>query len=327
MSDIVEAIPPASRFATTLDRIERLYLLLLRTAILVIATGVLIWAAWLAVSATVRIMRSPESVVEQPVSVAASELPSAIAPEAVKAAAKRNDGPSLKAERQFYSRFVDQYHSLYQTRFEPFRRAEDKRLNRDEFDDNFVKSGERLAALARGDGDFAKDRADLEGLLQAMTQASTLPETMARLKQYKEAVKKPVRRQVERFRIESRRGWDSLSTNCESWYEAPIGCAVTRQVSVPYTQTVTSMALPDGLLSHTQIFRGMQDRYFTLLTERREREAASVTAKRADIAEGQSIGWGSLHLMLYVLAGFLILMFFFLLIAIERHQRRVNARV
>ncbi|MDQ1229924.1 hypothetical protein [Sphingomonas sp. SORGH_AS_0879] len=327
MSDIVEAIPPASRFATTLDRIERLYLLLLRTAILVIATGVLIWAAWLAVSATVRIMRSPESVVEQPVSVAASELPSAIAPEAVKAAAKRNDGPSLKAERQFYSRFVDQYHSLYQTRFEPFRRAEDKRLNRDEFDDNFVKSGERLAALARGDGDFAKDRADLEELLQAMTQASTLPETMARLKQYKEAVKKPVRRQVERFRIESRRGWDSLSTNCESWYEAPIGCAVTRQVSVPYTQTVTSMALPDGLLSHTQIFRGMQDRYFTLLTERREREAASVTAKRADIAEGQSIGWGSLHLMLYVLAGFLILMFFFLLIAIERHQRRVNARV
>ena len=327
MSDIVEAIPPASRFATTLDRIERLYLLLLRTAILVIATGVLIWAAWLAVSAMVRIMRSPESVVEQPVSVAASELPSAIAPEAVKAAAKRNDGPSLKAERQFYSRFVDQYHSLYQTRFEPFRRAEDKRLNRDEFDDNFVKSGERLAALARGDGDFAKDRADLEELLQAMTQASTLPETMARLKQYKEAVKKPVRHQVERFRIESRRGWDSLSTNCESWYEAPIGCAVTRQVSVPYTQTVTSMALPDGLLSHTQIFRGMQDRYFTLLTERREREAASVTAKRADIAEGQSIGWGSLHLMLYVLAGFLILMFFFLLIAIERHQRRVNARV
>ncbi|MEK9211906.1 hypothetical protein [Sphingomonas sp. 2378] len=327
MSDIVEAIPPASRFATTLDRIERLYLLLLRTAILVIATGVLIWAAWLAVSATVRIMRSPESVVEQPVSVAASELPSAIAPEAVKAAAKRNDGPSLKAERQFYSRFVDQYHSLYQTRFEPFRRAEDKRLNRDEFDDNFVKSGERLAALARSEGDFAKDRADLEELLQAMTQASTLPETMARLKQYKEAVKKPVRRQVERFRIESRRGWDSLSTNCESWYEAPIGCAVTRQVSVPYTQTVTSMALPDGLLSHTQIFRGMQDRYFTLLTERREREAASVTAKRADIAEGQNIGWGSLHLMLYVLAGFLILMFFFLLIAIERHQRRVNARV
>ncbi|GAA3250563.1 hypothetical protein [Sphingomonas yabuuchiae] len=326
MSEIIEAMPPASRFAITLDRIERFYLLLLRAAILVIATVVLIWAAWLAVSATVRIMRSPASVVEQPVSVVASELPAAIAPEAAKAAAKRTEGASLKAERAFYKRFVEQYHGLYQARFEPFRRAEDKRLNRDEFDDNFVQSGERLAALARGEGNFAKDRTDLEELLQVMTQASTLPETLARLNQYKNAVKKPVRRQVERFRPESRRGWDSLSTSCEGWYESPVGCAVTRQVSVPYTQTVTAMALPEGLLSHTQIFRGMQDRYFALLTERREREAASVSAKRADIAEGQIIGWGSLHLMLYVLAGFLVLMFFFLLIAIERHQRRVNVR-
>ncbi len=322
MSEITENLPRTSRFAVGLDRIERLYLVILRAAILVIATAVLIWAGWLAVSATFRIMRSPNSVVEQPVKVAASELPSAIAPEAAKAAAKRNEGASLKVERQFYNRFVDQYHGLYKTRFEPFRRAEDKLLNRDAFDDNFVQSGERLAALARGEGDFAKDRADLEELLQTMTQAATLPETVARLKQYKNAVKQPVRRQVERFRVESRRGWDSLSSNCEGWYESPVGCPVTRQVSVPYTQTVTSMALPEGLLSHTQIFRGMQDRYFALLTERREREAASASAKRTDIVEGQIIGWGSLHLMLYVLAGFLILMFFFLLIAIERHQRR-----
>lgn len=326
MSEITEAMPPASRFAITLDRVERFYLLLLRAAILVIATVVLIWAAWLAVSATVRITRSPDSVVEKPVSVIASELPSAIAPEAAKAAAKRTESASLKAERDFYKRFVEQYHGLYRGRFEPFRRVEDKRLDRDEFDDNFVQSGERLEALARGQGDFAKDRADLEGLLKVMAEASTLPETVARLNQYKNAVKKPVRRQVERFRTESRRGWDSLSTSCEAWYESPVGCAVTRQVNVPYTQTVTSMALPDGLMSHTQIFRGMQDRYLALLTERRERELASVSAKRADIAEGQIVGWGSLHLMLYVLAGFLVLMFFFLLIAIERHQRRVNAR-
>ncbi len=322
MTDTVLSDAPV-RANSLLERIERLYLTLLRAAVLVIATGVLVWAAWLGASATYRILRSPDSVVERPSTVDAAELEEAAPAKADDRGPAQNARAASPEQQRFYTGFVDRYYRLYRSRFEPFRQPDDKRLSRDEFDDNFVRSTDRMKALAEGDLDFAKDRADLTALFEAMESAATMPRTVERLTAYKNARKRRVERQVRRTRTESRRGWDSYSTVCSNWYESPVGCAVTRRVEIPYTQTVATMALPEGTVSHTRIFRAMQDRYFELLQERRTTAANDAAAEREAIEMGQGVGWDSLTTMLWVLGGFLLLMFFFLLIAIERHQRRL----
>ncbi len=319
--------PAAStRAGHLLERIERLYLQILRAAVLVIATLVLLWALWLAGSALLRIARSPDSVVEQPAVVAAQDLGEAVpTPASMARANDAKPATATPAQQQFYVGFVDRYYRLYRTRFQSFRQPEDKQLSKDEFDDNFVQSAERMQGLARGTIDFAKDQADLTKLVDTMEAAAVLPRTVERLNAYKAARKRRVERQVQRTRTERRRGWDSMSTACYNWYESPIGCAVTRTFEVPYTTTVVTMALPEGTVSHTQIFRAMHDRYFELLDQRRTAAARTAADERQSILIGQEAGWMSLSQMLWVLGGFLVLMFFFLLIAIERHQRRLVA--
>ncbi len=322
----VAAIRGRSRGALALDRVERLYLTLLRGAVLVVATIILIWAAWLAVSSIYRITRSTDSVTERPVSVGAAELEPA---KAAGAADVAKDGPvvATPAEQKFFQDFVGRYYRLYRTKFEAFRRSEDKRLTRDEFDDNFVQSTKRMESVAGSPATFNRERNDLEALLVTMQTAADLPAIRSKLKEYQQAQRRTVEREVRRTRTETRRGWDSYSTDCSNWYESPMGCAVNRQVSVPYTQKVRTTALPEGIASHTQTFRSMQDRYFSLLEERRSQAASDVNSERDAISIGNAEGWAGLSTLLWALGGFLILMFFFVLIAIERHQRtRVTDR-
>lgn len=321
MKDLgVAALPGRSRGALALDRVERFYLTLLRGAVLVVATLILIWAAWLAVSSIYRIARSTDSVTERPVSVGPAEL------EPVKTSGPTDvgrEGPvvATPVEQKFYQDFVDRYYQLYRTKFEAFRRSEDKRLSRDEFDDNFVQSTKRMENVAGTPAAFVRDRNDLEALLTTMQPAADLPAIKAKLTEYQRAQRRTVERDVRRTRTETRRGWDSYSTDCANWFESPIGCAVNRKVSVPYTQKVRTTALPEGIASHTQIFRSMQDRYFSLLEERRSQATSDANAERDAIAIGNAQGWASLSILLWALGGFLVLMFFFVLIAIERHQR------
>lgn len=314
------AVAGKRRGVALLDRMERLYLTLLRGAVLVVATLLLIWAAWLAASSTYRIARSTDSVTEKPVSVAASDIEPMDKGDAAKSAV---DGPAVVSpdQQKFYQQYVGRYYNLYRTKFESFRRAEDKRLTRDEFDDNFVQSTKRMEQMALAPESFTQDKADLEALYATMQAAVDRPAVKAKLIKYKQAQRKAVVRQVRRTRTETRRGWDSYSTSCSNWYESPVGCAVNRQVSVPYTQTVRTTALPDGVVSHTRIFRSMQDRYFELLTERRSAAADDAAAEREAIAMGNIADWAGINVLIWVLGSFVVLMFFFVLIAIERHQR------
>lgn len=312
------------RVETVFDRAEHIYLRVLRVTILIIATLMIGYAAWLAISSVYKLSRSPDSVVEKVATVSAAELAEANAPEQ-EVAAKDNATPTASPEqRSFYAGFVGRYYDLFRTRFEPFRQAEDKTLSRDEFDDNFVGSRARLEALANGKLDFEKEKADLDTLLTVMTEAAALPATQARLQKYRSARKVRVAKEVQRTRTEYRRGWDSYSTACAEWYYSPIGCPVQRAVQVPYTETVTEMQFPKGTQSHTALFRAFQDRYFQLLNERRESNAATAERERNDIITGQIEGGLSLWTALQIAGAFLVLMFFFLLIAIERHQRRMS---
>lgn len=147
--------------------------------------------------------------------------------------------------------------------------------------------------------------------------------TRQRLQRYKAARKVRVGRRVQRTRTEYRQGWNRYSMDCPDWYYPPYGCSERRAVQVPYTETVYSMQYPEGTQSHSQIFRAFQDRFFTLLNQRRHDSRLKAEMERNDIVLGNIEGRLSLWDALKILGAFLLLMFFFLLIAIERHQRRI----
>lgn len=325
MRDFTGRPSMAARFGGTLDRIESVYLKVLRAVVLLVATLLLLWALGWAALSVVRILRSPDSVVEASSTVTSSDL--------LAGGAERSMLPTTSSEprntaeqRNFYGGFVQRYHRLYKARFEPNLRQDDKRLNQGEFDDLTIDSSGRLRAIRNGELDFATDRADLETYLPVVTEAAEAPETASRLAKYRTAKKQRVVSQVQRTRTETRRGWDSSSMDCSNWYVDPIGCATTRQIETPYTERVTSTRYPDGISSPNQVLKSYQDRYFSLLADRRRESAAKADAERDGISFGQVQGWTGLSQSVLVAGGFLALMFFFLLIAIERHQRGLSVR-
>jgi hypothetical protein len=321
--DEPETAPLRVRLARVLDRAERVYLKLLRAAILIIATGLVIYAVVLAAISLYKISRSPDSVHEDVAAVSANELTSAEAPSTPQPS--RPGGMRTNpAQRRAYDRILTQYYQLFRARFEPFRQSDDHALARTEFDNRFLDIQTRLAAVGRGDLNFDDDVADLQTLVNVMSEAAILPATQQRLRRYKAAQRVQSCQNVERTRPTVTLGWDSLSVSCPSWYENG-GCAVARTVQTPYTARECSMRFPEGTQSHIQVFRAYQDRFFSLLSQRRTDNATHAQAARDNIIAGNLQGRLSLWTALLILLGFLVLMFFFLLIAIERHQRRLAA--
>ena len=280
-------------------------------------------AAWLAASGIYKVSRSPDSVVEAQASVSEQDLLDArTAPEPV-AEASTSDVPSgpSAALRNSYQNRLRRYFSLYRAKFERFAKPEDKRLSQDEFDDRFLRTEERTKAVSEGQADQAQDLADIDRLIALIGEASDSPANIERLRKYQAARKIDVRKQVERTRVESRRGWDSYSTSCPDWYLSPQGCATVRTETIPYLETITVKEYPKGTETPAEIFAAYNDQYWRLLNQRREANQAAAESARQDIAFGKIAGSGMLMTALQIAAGFVLLMFFFLLIAIERHQR------
>lgn len=315
------------RIGIVLAKAEVFYLNVLRAAILIIATLLIGYAAWIVVKGIYKMSHSPDSVKAEIARVGPDEITNAEMPLAADEVLGTNAKDQLNADhQQYYDDFVNRYYNLFKTHFEPFRQPEDKVLTPDEFDDSFINTSQRMESVARGTLSFDADRQDLESLLSVMTEAAGRPVTQGRLKQYQAAKKIAVPRKVQRTRTTQRQGWNPLSTNCPNWYDPPYGCPETRTVQTPYTETVSKMELPEGTQTHSQIFRAFQDRYFTLLNERRNASVEKADSERRGILDGIAEGQRSLFTALQVIGVFLALMFFFLLIAIERHQRIIAAR-
>ena len=314
------------RLASALDRLEAMYLKVLRAAILLIASFLIIAAIALAGYSVYRITRSPDSVTVTPATVAAADIVDAdqvaSAPRAPRAQVAID--PAIQ---RFYGDFVVRYHRLFRNRFEPFRQRADKQLTVTEFGDSYIRPAERMKAIVDGTLAFESDKADLESLFTVMTQAAEHPTTQARLKRYLDARKVRRCETIQRTKTEFESGWDRYASNCAGWYEEPVGCAVTRTVEKPYSVQQCTLEFPPNTQSHAQIFRAFQDRYVGLLEERRQQNSAEADDKRMAIVRGNGEGAGTLMISLQILGGFLVLMFFFLLIAIERHLRRRNAAV
>lgn len=327
MDDTIDRQPVGERIGNALDRVEIIYLRILRASVLVVATILIIVAIGYAGINLAKVMRSPASVVEAPATVAAADLIPADGKSVVDTSAKDREDQLNLQRRSYYDAFAKRYFALYQRSFAPFKRADDKALSLGEFDDLTIDSAGRLDAIRRGDLDFTRDKADLAALLTTMGNAAKDPRTIARLNRYKTATKSRIATQVRRTRTETRRGWDMYATTCTAWYEPPIGCPATRRVEIPYMEKVYEMRFPTDVEAPGKVFKGYQDRFFTVLNERRSSNAATAESERNTIVAGQYQGRTGLVTALAIGGGFVILMFFFLLIAIERHQRRLTAAV
>jgi hypothetical protein len=316
-------LPSRHRVGQFLDRLEGIYLRILRGFILIFATGLLFYAATLAVSSLIKISRSPSTVTEEVATVAGNDLLPAEGAEMRRPGASAAPNQTNPQHQRFYASFVNRYHALFRQRFESFRQPEDRQLDRNAFDDAYLRSSDRLAAVTTGRSMFEQDRGDLELLLGAMTEAGNAPETQRRLQSYRAARRVRVCRDEQRVRSVVRTGWDSSSMSCPNWYYPPYGCAAERTVEEPYTERVCEMQFPEGTRSHADIFRAYHDRFFQLLADRRQANSERANAERAMISIGNIEGTLSLTQAMWIFGGFLLVMFFFLLIAIERHQRRL----
>lgn len=317
----------AQRTGDMFERLEGIYLRILRAIILLLATILIIYAAGLTVVSLFKISRSASSVVEEVATVNGQDLLSAEGAEIRRPTTSTQGVQTNPAHRQFYQGFVRRYHSLFRSRFEPFRQREDRQLSLDAFDDAYVNTEARLEGIRTGRTSFESDRADLELLLTTMTEAAQAPETQRRLQAYRSARKVRICRDEQRSRTVYRPGWDRYSMACPEWYYPPYGCPARRAVQQPYTERVCEMRFPEGTRSHADIFRAYHDQFFRLLQERREANTASAAMERENILVGNVEGWLSLKWSGWILVGFLAVMFFFLLIAIERHQRRLAEKV
>jgi hypothetical protein len=304
-----------TRAMAFLARAEGAYLAVLRGATLVFATILVVYAAWLGLSGLYNVSRNASAVVEEPVVVGAAEVAKAdVGTPAIDAPEAAEPAQAFNAERNFYRSALDQYFNLYQTKFEASRKNDDKPLSKADFDKRFLNTDARITSLKANEFNFEQDKADVTSLIKVMTDVAALPETQKRLSSYKSA---------ERTRVEEKINKSREERYC-SYYGYYIDQCIsydTRQVN--YTETKVSMKLPKGVVSHVDLFAAFHRKYLDTLLSRRAESKQKAKAERDAILEANARGKANLLTAVFVIGGFLALMFFFLLIAIERHQRKL----
>lgn len=305
----------ATRANEILNKLERAYLNAIRAIALAAATIMVIYAIWLAASGTYKASRDSSSVKEEPAVVSPQEVTGIDLKEATTDAAAPSSDP-LAAPRRFYADFTKRYYGLFKAKYEPFKKTDDRPLDQKAFDQRFLDTSGRLQAIKEGSANFAQDSADLETLLTTMTAAAADQKTVQRLRTYQSAKKIPVTKTETATRSE---------TYCSYYSDYFEQCMVTDTRSVPYTRKTQELKLPAGVISHSDLFGAYQEAYLTKLANKREANAAAAQRARDEIAADNADGAMRLWYSLLVIGAFLALMFLFLLIALERHQRKIAA--
>ena len=300
-----------------IDRIERAYLSALRIAILGVATLCLLGTVAFGANALWRIFVSTE-VDSEPVQITGAQ----VAAELKKAApetGRRERGDEVPASvREAHTRWARDvfpaYYAVYRAASESYKKPEDETLTAQQLMealgyglDSYV--GE--AAKARW---FVNDPNYQQQALAAITAAMRDPAVVTQLREYKAAQKTA---QSCSTTYQRRRVWDSYSTACYGWWEYPQGCEVTR--SVPVERCVP--AYPQGIVSPRVAFGRADGEFFRLWSERNAQVQAEAQATRDGREATRAQIWPNLMLALQILGAFLVVMFFFLMVAIERHLR------
>lgn len=300
------------RVRRLIARLERAYLTALRVMLLLLATAAMLYAAWLVASGVYRLSRDASRVKEEPVVVAAAEV--AALPAASESEKDAAPADPWRTQKAYYRSFVDRYFALWRQKYAPFQQNADPKFDRPAFDTRYVRSSARIEAVSNGDLDFAKDKAALDRLLTVMQEVTALPETHQRLKRYRAAVRTRTTRTVGGTRSER---------YCSYYGYYVQECLVYDTRQVPYSKTVTELRLPKGVVDPRDLFGRYQDRFFSLFEERTGDSVRKAEQARAKIVAGNAEGSISMWRAVQFAAGFLLIMFLFLLIAIERHQRKL----
>lgn len=310
-----ESRPRRQRLRAFFARTEMVYLEILRTAALLVATLILAWIVWLLASSAYKISRDADAVEVADVAVSAQDVAN-IKMDAAEGGQAPLDRPKTDSAFQQFRR---DYFSLYRTSFERYRHSDDRRLSEGQFADRFLQGfGQRqLDPLADAPGSYVSE-SDFKGLLETMRAAAKLPVTVERLSKYRQTPKVRVSNEVRRTRQEQ---------YCEYYSSYDGECYYYGSRTVPYTQTVSRMKVPDGVIAPQDLFAAYQDNYLGTLYSGREKNSAAANTEKSNRLRANEEGWLGLSNAVWFGAVFFGVMFFFLLIAIERHQRVIAARL
>lgn len=300
-----------------LDRIERAYLASLRVAILGVATLCLLGAIFFGANALWRVFVSTD-VKENPVQVTGAQVAAELKRAAPTRTNANTDNQIPGAVRQSHAKWVRDvlpaFYAVYQTASQTYKKPEDETLTSEQL---MNALGYDLQSYAENEAKavvFIRDPNYQAQALAAVTAAIKDPAVVSQLTEYK-AAEKTARSCSTTY--QSQQVWDSNSTVCSDWFYEPYGCQVTR--SVPVERCIP--AYPEGIVSPRVAFGRADGEFFRLWSEQSEQVSAEAQATRDGREATRAQIGPNLLLVLQILGAFLVVMFFFLVVAIERHLR------
>lgn len=300
-----------------LDRIERVYLASLRVAILGVATLCLLGAIFFGANALWRVFVSTQ-VEESPVEVTGAQVAAELKKAAPEQAGRDQSDEIPSAVRQAHARWArdvfPQYYAVYRTASQAYKKPEDETLSSQQLMDALGYDLESYAGDAGKAQWFVNSTNYQQQALAAVTAAMQDPAVVSQLTEYKAAEKTA---QSCSTTYQRRSVWDAYSTACYNWYVYPQGCQVTR--SVPVERCVP--AYPEGIVSPRVAFGRADEEFFRLWSQQSEQVRAEARATRDGREATRAQIGPNLILALQILGAFLVVMFFFLMVAIERHLR------
>jgi hypothetical protein len=310
-----------NRFLAGADRLEALYLAALRIIVLVFATIALIVAGVVAVDG-VRSLMTSTKVATDAVVVAPADVATALAQKQIeKDAALEGEAAIPEAAKTAQAAFLagpfNAYYAVYKASAQTYNKPEDTILSKA---DLAKQLGYGVEAFAAGEDAtvqaFAHEAAFAAQIVAAAKDVSARPAYVQQLVKYK-AAEKTARTCSTRY--VNRRVWDSSSTGCDGWWQSPIGCSVVRAMPVQECQA----AYPDGIKGPGQAFAEFDAGFRALWLEKSAEVDSKAAAERAKRENLKDSGAPKLMKAIFVFGGFLAVMFLFLVIAVERHLRRI----
>lgn len=349
------------------DRLERIYLGLLRGLTLVVATICIVGATLFAIDGARRAL-TPTEVKPEAVAVSKDEALGALAQpdNAQKTTETGEQAQGSEEARKVHAAFLkgpfEPYYQSYRRLAVAYNKPEDQVLTKPQLAEHLGYTADAVATadsmtttdlastapaadaaaaeaaamidpaaapdapneaviggLIRTANLFQRDAAFAQAQTTAVSQALADPRLVAKAQGYRAAQKSA---QACRTDYELQTVWDPTSTACRDWYYEPYGCSVRRPTAVQKCEP----AYPEGIRSPLELFTQVDESYrlaWTGKTLAAEAEAAATSSEKELVKAGAP---ASLMLALQIGAAFLVVMFLFLLIAVERHLRKVAQR-
>lgn len=308
------------------DRAERDYLTLLRIAVLIGATALLLGATWLFGAGLFKQFGS-SNVQPVPALIQASD----IAPVQLKSSnparaenSSRKAGPPEAAANRAYA--------LYKQHFQKFQRPQESAPNQKAVVDA-VWGGDRLQRLAALDLSLlrSEEASSLKGgnpsnaMLDVLEGAAREEGMISELQGYRNASKVRVCRDEVRNRSRVVPTWDSRSMSCSNWDVYPYGCMGERSIDEPYLENVCEMRFPADVETPLEQMGNAADRFISVSEVKIEQARNDASERSAQVVARRANGRNDISQSGMVFLGFISLIFLYLLVVIERHYRAMSA--